>query len=149
MSINKAILLINNIAYDIVDISESGLTPELEEKGYKLFDDTSRFRQSANELELTDEDLSNYLMIIEVYDYDEANEIYTVRYDKVVCSQSVNAAIVNLKNRLADMDYMTIKNMQAQLAGSELPYSPTELLAECQPLRDEINRLEQLINTEL
>lgn len=51
--------------------------------------------------------------------------------------------IAELKKKLADSDYKVIKCSECQLLGQELPYDVTELHAERQAIRDQINQLEQ------
>lgn len=51
--------------------------------------------------------------------------------------------IAELKERLNGTDYKIIKCSECSLAGLELPYDITELHAQRQALRDEINELEQ------
>jgi hypothetical protein len=46
-------------------------------------------------------------------------------------------------------DYKIIKCSEYQLAGKELPYDITELHAERQALRDEINKLEKSMITDV
>lgn len=55
------------------------------------------------------------------------------------------AVIDSLKAQIAEGDYKVIKCAEAQLMGEELPYNVTELHAQRQALRDEINKLEQEI----
>lgn len=54
---------------------------------------------------------------------------------------TVEQQIAELKSQLAATDYKVIKCSEAQLAGEELPYSPVELHAERQAMRDRINVL--------
>lgn len=51
-------------------------------------------------------------------------------------------AISKLKKQLDSSDYKIIKCYEASLVGKELPYDMTEIHAERQEIRDEINRLE-------
>lgn len=50
-----------------------------------------------------------------------------------------------LESRLSSDDYKTIKNAEAQAAGTTLPYDPTELHAKHQAWRDRINEIEDEI----
>lgn len=58
------------------------------------------------------------------------------------------AEIDNLKAQLAESDYMILKDWEAEKLGLPLPYSPEEIHAIKQPLRDRINELESEISNE-
>lgn len=51
--------------------------------------------------------------------------------------------IALLKRRLSASDYKVIKCAECQLLGEEMPYDVSELHAERQAIRDQINKLEQ------
>lgn len=51
--------------------------------------------------------------------------------------------IRRLKAQLSATDYKVIKCSECQLLGKEMPYDVTELHAQRQAIRDQINRLEQ------
>lgn len=53
--------------------------------------------------------------------------------------------IAELKAQLSATDYKVIKCSECQLLGVEMPYNIIELHNERQAVRDEINRLEQLL----
>ena len=50
-----------------------------------------------------------------------------------------------LESQLSSDDYKTIKNAEAQAAGTTLPYDPAELHAKHQAWRDRINAIEDEI----
>lgn len=50
-----------------------------------------------------------------------------------------------LESQLSSDDYKTIKNAEAQAAGTTLPYDPAELHAKHQAWRDRINEIEDEI----
>lgn len=50
-----------------------------------------------------------------------------------------------LQSQLNSDDYKTIKNAEAQVAGTPLPYDPVELHAKHQAWRDRINEIEREI----
>lgn len=56
--------------------------------------------------------------------------------------------IATLKSQLAETDYKIVKCSEYQLAGIELPYDIQLLHTERQSLRDKINELEKLINSQ-
>lgn len=56
------------------------------------------------------------------------------------------AEIEQLKAELAESDYMVLKDWEAEKLGLPLPYSPEEIHAIKQPLRDRINELERGVN---
>lgn len=58
------------------------------------------------------------------------------------------AEIESLKAQLAESDFMVIKDWEAEKLGLPLPYSPEEIHAVKQPLRDRINQLESEVNHE-
>ncbi len=149
MSINKAILIHDGIVFDTVDISESGLTPELVSQGYKLYDFDSMYLQNANDYAITKEDRENYLDVFEVFDYNEETQTYTHHFEKQIHAGAVVEAIQTLKTKLVDLDYMNSKNQEYEALGLELPYTWEEIHAAKQPIRDEINRLQELITPTL
>lgn len=55
--------------------------------------------------------------------------------------------ITQLKSQLSATDYQVTKCMEAQLIGNPLPYNIEVLHSERQQIRDRINELEILINT--
>ena len=52
------------------------------------------------------------------------------------------ASIDILKKELSDLDYLTLKNIEAERLGKVLPYSWGEIERRKQPLRDKIRELE-------
>lgn len=53
--------------------------------------------------------------------------------------------ISELKGKLASTDYKVIKCSECQILGQEMPYDVTELHAERQAIRDQINNLQSQI----
>ncbi|MDR1756127.1 MAG: hypothetical protein LBR65_04090 [Culturomica sp.] len=81
-----------------------------------------------------------------------ALDSYEVKGGKVVQSWVVvtdptatTKRIEELKEQLSSSDYMITKCMEAQLIGAPLPYDVDALHAERQAIRDEINRMEELL----
>ena len=58
------------------------------------------------------------------------------------------AEIAELKVQLASTDYMVLKDWEAEKLGLPLPYTPEEIHAVKQPLRDRINQLESEVSDE-
>ena len=64
--------------------------------------------------------------------------------------RKLNAAIESLKERLSSTDYIIIKSYEAKVMMQDAPYSDefmTKTTEERQKIRDEINRLEELLKT--
>ena len=59
--------------------------------------------------------------------------------------EQIEQKIRDLKAELATYDYKTTKNTIAAGNDDPLPYSWAEIKEETQPIRDEINRLEELL----
>ena len=80
---------------------------------------------------------------------EEENQI-TQTYEKIVSKQLINEIILNLKNQLSSTDYIIIKAYEAKVMMQDAPYSDefmTKTIEERQKMRDEINRLEELLKT--
>ena len=58
---------------------------------------------------------------------------------------ALNSEKLTLESQLSSDDYKTIKNAEAQAAGTTLPYDPAELHAKHQAWRDRINEIEEKI----
>ena len=56
--------------------------------------------------------------------------------------------INDLKNKLSSSDYKMMKCYEASLIGATSPYDEKTLISERQSIRDEINRLEELLTPE-
>lgn len=90
--------------------------------------------------------------------YDET-EAYVEVKDNVVyqrfrvvknTARKLNEAIENLKQQLSSTDYIIIKAYEAKVMMQDAPYSDefmTKTTEERQKIRDEINRLEELLKT--
>ena len=61
-----------------------------------------------------------------------------------IARQQREARIWELKEQLAQGDYKVIKCAEAQLTNEPMPYNVTELVAERNAMRDEINELENI-----
>lgn len=65
-------------------------------------------------------------------------------------STKINEAISTLKTKLSSTDYIIIKAYEAKVMMQDAPYSDeymTQITEERQKIRDEINRLEELLKT--
>ena len=95
---------------------------------------------------------------LELGEYDEM-EAYVEVKDNIVhqrfkivknTTRKLNAAIESLKERLSSTDYIIIKAYEAKVMMQDAPYSDefmTKTTEERQKIRDEINRLEELLKT--
>ncbi len=95
---------------------------------------------------------------LELGEYDEI-ETYVEVKDNIVHQRfkivkntvrKLNAAIESLKERLSSTDYIIIKSYEAKVMMQDAPYSDefmTKTTEERQKIRDEINRLEELLKT--
>lgn len=95
---------------------------------------------------------------LELGEYDEI-ETYVEVKDNIVhqrfkivknTTRKLNAAIESLKERLSSTDYIIIKAYEAKVMMQDSPYSDefmTKTTEERQKIRDEINRLEELLKT--
>lgn len=110
----------------------------LEQQGWKIVD-------------LIDEDKmktdTNYSVTMIPYD---AGDRISYKYEKNLDTQYVKSKIKELKKRLSSSDsnigdYKITKCYEASLAGEPLPYDIKSLREERQKVRDEINRLEELL----
>ena len=75
-------------------------------------------------------------------------EAYNGEYTVEDCGVEMSSAekITELKAQLSATDYKVIKCSECQLLGMEMPYNVSELHAERQAIRDQINQLEQSNN---
>lgn len=86
---------------------------------------------------------------IEILPYDTGESIgYT--YNKILDLKAIKSKIDELIKRLSSDkssigDYRITKCYEASLLGKELPYDMSALYAERQKVRDEINRLQELM----
>ncbi len=110
----------------------------LEQQGWKIVD-------------LIDEDKmktdTNYNVTMIPYD---AGDRISYKYKKSLDTQYLRSKIKDLKKRLSSSDsdigdYKITKCYEASLAGEPLPYDIKSLREERQKIRDEINRLEDLL----
>lgn len=85
---------------------------------------------------------------IEIVPYD-AGEHISYGYVKSFDQKEVSNKIKSLKNELSAGDYKIIKCYEASLAGESLPYAMETLRKERQSIRDEINKLESLLQQQL
>lgn len=95
---------------------------------------------------------------LELGEYDEM-ETYVEVKDNIVhqrfkivknTTRKLNAAIESLKERLSSTDYIIIKAYEAKVMMQDAPYSDefmTKTTEKRQKIRDEINRLEELLKT--
>lgn len=67
---------------------------------------------------------------------------YEKRFDKKLAQRRIN----ELKKQLSDSDYKIIKCYEASLLNEQNPYDIETMHAERQAIRDEINRIENIIN---
>lgn len=78
--------------------------------------------------------------------YEELEDKIIIHYDIVEHTPTkVHTKISFLKKSLAEWDYKVSKNNEYRDAGLPLPYDPTEIHQRNQPLRDEINELENIL----
>lgn len=123
----------------------------------KNIDDNYRASKESLEtdyLEFRADDVSD----LDLGEYDET-EAYIEVKDNVVyqrfrviknTTRKLNEAIVNLKEQLSSTDYIIIKAYEARVMMQDAPYSDefmTKTTEERQKIRDEINRLEELLKT--
>jgi hypothetical protein len=86
---------------------------------------------------------------VRIVPYDAGDKI-SYRYEQKFDTRIVREKISNLKNSLTSSDssigdYRITKCYEASLIGAEMPYNITELHQKRQDIRNEINRLEELI----
>lgn len=67
------------------------------------------------------------------------------RYEEYFDKRSIKNQIDNLKLELGDSDYKVIKNWESTLLNKTLPYEMEEVNSERQSIRDQINKLEELL----
>lgn len=112
---------------------------------------TLLIEQGWKPVDLIDESrmITEEVYSIEISPYD-AGERISYRYEKVLDKKAIEMEIKNLKNKLSSSnsnigDYKITKCYEASLAGESLPYDIESLRNERQKVRDEINRLEDLL----
>lgn len=80
--------------------------------------------------------------------FTENEDSVTQTYEKVVSKQFLNEIINENKQHLSSTDYIIIKAYEAKVMMQDAPYSDefmTKTTEERQKIRDEINRLEELL----
>lgn len=83
---------------------------------------------------------------VHVTPYDAGDHI-AYYYQKKQDTQKSKNEIKALKEQLLSDDYKIIKCYEASLIGAEMPYNVPELHKKRQDIRNEINRLEELISS--
>ncbi|MDR1980359.1 MAG: hypothetical protein LBQ39_01905 [Tannerellaceae bacterium] len=83
--------------------------------------------------------------IIRLIPYDAGDHI-SYEYNKVFDVQGVRKKIKDAKDLLSDGDYKIIKCYEATLLGDPLPYDITELHANREMLRGQINEMETILS---
>lgn len=78
------------------------------------------------------------------YDFG-ANTVYELYIPEVYL---IKEDIAKLTKQLTDTDYKVIKSYEASLIGRTVPYDFNQVHAERQAIRDKINELEGLLNSE-
>lgn len=115
----------------IVSVEEQII--ELLEKGWKPVDPVDDSKLKAEKFHS-----------ISIQPFDAGDRIsykYIDRFNRKLVEQEIN----NYKNELSNTDYKVIKCYEALLLGENLPYNVLEVHVYRQKLRDEINRLEDII----
>lgn len=108
------------------------MIPELFKDGYKYL-----YRDAVP--------ITDYLQGIKER-YEEQEDKIIVRYDIVEYNPfKVKQRIDTLKQQLSQWDYKVSKNNEYRDVELPLPYNPTEIHQRNQPLRDEINELENIL----
>jgi hypothetical protein len=83
----------------------------------------------------------------EIKDMTYANSEISIAEQKDVIISFIQSRLSNLKSFLSESDYQVIKCYEAFLLNQETPYNLEELLGQRKAWRDEINILEEEINT--
>lgn len=77
----------------------------------------------------------------------EISQEEIIRNETIKRNNEIQAQINDLKKQLETTDYKIIKASEYNLLGLQCEYNIQELHTERQAIRDEINQLEQQINT--
>jgi hypothetical protein len=117
----------------------------IEDEFSKRIDKLGEFKDLAEE-PYSDKDLGELDVLLPVYRQDRKSGkvIRSWKVEKNSSSLVLNK-IDNLKKNLTKSDVKLNKYLEAQLLGTEMPYDVKSLISERQAQRDEINRLETLL----
>lgn len=88
---------------------------------------------------------AGYCVNINAYD---AGDHISYQYEKVFDNKELSTKVKKLKRQLSDGDYKVIKCYEASLAKEDLPYKVERLCFERNIIRMEINRLEEILNSQ-
>lgn len=116
----------------IITVEEQVAT--YEENGWKPVDEQDLSIQECVEFE----------RIISI-PYDAGDKI-SFKYEKILDKWKAEKRINELKQQLSESDYKIIKCYEANMIGEDLQYDIETLHTERQAIRDEINRIENIIN---
>ena len=117
----------------------------VEDEFSKRIDKLGEFKDLVEEPS-SDKDLGELDVLLPVYRQDRKSGkvIRSWKVEKNSSSLVLNK-IDNLKKNLTKSDVKLNKCLEAQLLGTEMPYDVKSLISERQAQRDEINRLETLL----
>jgi hypothetical protein len=117
----------------------------IEDEFSKRIDKLGEFKDLVEEPS-SDKDLGELDVLLPVYRQDRKSGkvIRSWKVEKNSSSLVLNK-IDNLKKNLTKSDVKLNKYLEAQLLGTEMPYDVKSLISERQAQRDEINRLETLL----
>lgn len=117
----------------------------IEDEFSKRIDKLGEFKDLVEEPS-SDKDLGELDVLLPVYRQDRKSGkvIRSWKVEKNSISLVLNK-IDNLKKNLTKSDVKLNKCLEAQLLGTEMPYDVKSLISERQAHRDEINRLETLL----
>lgn len=117
----------------------------VEDEFSKRIDKLGEFKDLVEEPS-SDKDLGELDVLLPVYRQDRKSGkvIRSWKVEKNSSSLVLNK-IDNLKKNLTKSDVKLNKCLEAQLLGTEMPYDVKSLISERQAKRDEINRLETLL----
>ena len=117
----------------------------IEDEFSKRIDKLGEFKDLVEEPS-SDKDLGELDVLLPVYRQDRKSGkvIRSWKVEKNSSSLVLNK-IDNLKKNLTKSDVKLNKCLEAQLLGTEMPYDVKSLISERQAQRDEINRLETLL----
>lgn len=117
----------------------------IEDEFSKRIDKLGEFKDLVEEPS-SDKDLGELDILLPVYRQDRKSGkvIRSWKVEKNSISLVLNK-INNLKKNLTKSDVKLNKCLEAQLLGTEIPYDVKSLISERQAQRDEINRLETLL----
>jgi hypothetical protein len=106
---------------------------QYEQKGWK----------PVEEPNFTDIHFEEFETIVDI-PFDAGDKI-KFNYEKKLDKTKIDYKILELKQQLADSDYKIVKCYEASMLSNDLPYDIETLHTERQAIRDEINRLEDLL----